>query len=72
MLEKIKINPTTGHLMLKIGLTIALCVAVMGFGVTSAQAEGVLKIGVYGGYFKDSFDRSEERRVGKECRSGCR
>ena len=57
MLGKIKINLTTGHQMLMFSLAITLCVAVMGFGVPSAQAEGVLKVGVYGGYFKDSFDK---------------
>jgi putative spermidine/putrescine transport system substrate-binding protein len=57
MLGKIKINLTTGHQMLFIGIVTALCVAVMGLGVPSAQAEGVLRVGVYGGYFKDSFDK---------------
>ena len=57
MLGKIKFNPKTGHQMLFIGIVTALCVAVMGFGVPTAQAEGVLKVGAYGGYFKDSFDK---------------
>ena len=57
MLGKIKINFTTGHHMLFIGVLTALCVACMGLGVPSAQADGVLKVGVYGGYFKDSFDK---------------
>src|SRR5690554_7866794 len=50
----------------------ALALAALLAGST-ALAQQSLKIGVYGGYFKDSFDehifRSEERRVGKECRS---
>ena len=53
MLEKIKISFTTGHHMMFIGVLTALCVAFMGFGVPSAQADGVLRVGVYGGYFKD-------------------
>ncbi|CAB1060065.1 ABC transporter, substrate-binding protein (cluster 1, maltose/g3p/polyamine/iron) [Olavius sp. associated proteobacterium Delta 1] len=57
MFGKIKTNLTTGHKMLFMGAVSALCVAVMGFGVPSAQAEGVLKVGAYGGYFKDSFDK---------------
>ncbi|MCP4627285.1 MAG: extracellular solute-binding protein [bacterium] len=43
--------------MLMIGLAMTLCLAVMGFGAPSAQAEGSLRVGVYGGYFKDSFDK---------------
>lgn len=57
MLGKIKVNPTTGHQMLFIGILTALCMSVMGLAVPSAQAEGVLKVGAYGGYFKDSFDK---------------
>ena len=57
MLRKLKISLATGHQMLFIGIVTALCVAVLGFGVPSAQAEGVLKVGAYGGYFKDSFDK---------------
>lgn len=52
-----KINLTTDGRKWIVGLALALCVVVMGIGVTSAQADGVLKIGVYGGYFKDSFDK---------------
>ena len=43
--------------MLTIGLAMILCMAVTGLGVPSAHAEGVLKVGAYGGYFKDSFDK---------------
>jgi putative spermidine/putrescine transport system substrate-binding protein len=58
MSAKIKINlTTTGRRMLLTGIVTALCVAVLGFGVPSVQAEGVLKVGAYGGYFKDSFDK---------------
>ena len=57
MLVKIKVNLTAGHKMMFIGVLTVLCVAVLGFGVPSVQAEGVLKVGVYGGYFKDSFDK---------------
>ena len=55
MLGKIKANLTT--ILPVIGIVTALCVAVMGFGVPSVQAAGVLKVGAYGGYFKDSFDK---------------
>jgi putative spermidine/putrescine transport system substrate-binding protein len=48
---------TTGRRMLFTGIIAALCLAVLGFGAPSVQAEGVLKVGAYGGYFKDSFDK---------------
>ena len=57
MLAKIRVNQATGQQNLYIGIVTALLVAVMGFGVASAQADSVLKVGVYGGYFKDSFDK---------------
>jgi len=43
-------------------LPVAVIVAILGvvvleFGVPSVHAEGVLKVGAYGGYFKDSFDK---------------
>jgi len=57
MLGKIKVNSTTGRQMLVIAMVTTLCVAVMGLGVPAARAEGVLKVGAYGGYFKDSFDK---------------
>jgi putative spermidine/putrescine transport system substrate-binding protein len=58
MSGKIKINPTTtSRRMALTGIVAALCLAVLGFGVPSVQAQGVLKVGAYGGYFKDSFDK---------------
>ena len=57
MRGKIKANLKTGHNLLNIGLAMILCMAVIGLGVPSAHAEGVLKVGAYGGYFKDSFDK---------------
>lgn len=50
-------HKTTGRRVLFTGLIAALCMAVLGFGVPGAQAQGVLKVGAYGGYFKDSFDK---------------
>ena len=44
MSGKIKINlATTGRRMLLTGIVTALCVAVLGFGVPSVQAEGMLE-----------------------------
>ncbi len=57
MLGKITINPTTGPRLLYIGVIIVFCLTLMGFFVPSVQAEKVLKVGAYGGYFKDSFDK---------------
>jgi putative spermidine/putrescine transport system substrate-binding protein len=58
MSGKIKINlTTTGRRMVFSGIIAALCLAVLGIGVPAVQAEEVLKVGAYGGYFKDSFDK---------------
>ena len=57
MPKSIKTNQTTGHQLLLISIVTALCIAVIGFGAVSAQAAGGLKVGAYGGYFKDSFDK---------------
>ncbi|MGD9373273.1 MAG: extracellular solute-binding protein, partial [Desulfobacterales bacterium] len=58
MSEKIKFYFIKTVHKLPIALIAAtLCVAVLGFGATSVKAEGVLKVGAYGGYFKDSFDK---------------
>jgi putative spermidine/putrescine transport system substrate-binding protein len=45
--------------LLKILLWVAISswVAVLGIGLQSGLAAEVLKVGVYGGYFKDSFDK---------------
>ena len=37
--------------------TLILCIAVIVLPAPAVQAEGTLKVGVYGGYFKDSFDK---------------
>jgi putative spermidine/putrescine transport system substrate-binding protein len=57
MFGKIKSKLAADHQMLFVCVLTALCVAVMVFGAPSVQAEGVLKVGAYGGYFKDSFDK---------------
>ena len=38
-------------------IVIAACAAVLGLGLPPAFAGQTLKVGVYGGYFKDSFDK---------------
>ncbi len=35
----------------------AVCVTLLFFGSSPVFAENTLKVGVYGGYFKDSFDK---------------
>ena len=39
-----------------IGIAV-VCVMFLMFGPGGASADGALKVGVYGGYFKDSFDK---------------
>ncbi len=38
-------------------ILMAVCVTLLIFGSTPVLAENTLKVGVYGGYFKDSFDK---------------
>ena len=57
MQRNMKVNQKTDHPLLIIGLVTVLCAAVLGFGTPEARADGVLKVGAYGGYFKDSFDK---------------
>jgi putative spermidine/putrescine transport system substrate-binding protein len=57
MQGKIKVSLKSGRQMLVISTVVTLCTMLMGWGPPSAHAEGVLKVGVYGGYFKDSFDK---------------
>jgi len=37
-------------------ILMAVCVTLLFFGSAPVFAENTLKVGVYGGYFKDSFD----------------
>ncbi len=46
-----------GHRIFVVGIITIVCMALLGVGVPSAFAGGELKVGVYGGYFKDSFDK---------------
>jgi putative spermidine/putrescine transport system substrate-binding protein len=38
-------------------IVLAVCVSLLSFGASPVYAENTLKVGVYGGYFKDSFDK---------------
>ncbi len=38
-------------------ILMAVCVTLLSFGASPVYAENTLKVGVYGGYFKDSFDK---------------
>ena len=38
-------------------ILMAVCVTLLFFGSSAVLAENTLKVGAYGGYFKDSFDK---------------
>ena len=48
---------TSTHRIFLVGIIIIVCLALIGFGVPPASAGEPLKVGAYGGYFKDSFDK---------------
>jgi putative spermidine/putrescine transport system substrate-binding protein len=54
--NKIYVSKST-HRIFLVGIIIIVCMVFLGLGVPSAFAGGELKVGVYGGYFKDSFDK---------------
>lgn len=45
------------RLAARIPVVIAACAVILGLGVSSGVYADALKVGVYGGYFKDSFDK---------------
>ncbi|MGD2269685.1 MAG: ABC transporter substrate-binding protein [Desulfobacterales bacterium] len=58
MSGKIKSNASKStHRILLVGIIITVCMAFLGFGLPPATAAEPLKVGAYGGYFKDSFDK---------------
>ncbi len=57
MFRKINERQVTGNSLMWISMVTALCATVLVFCVSEAQADSVLKVGAYGGYFKDSFDK---------------
>ncbi len=58
MSEQNKVYPTRVQCpIFLIGIVLTVSVAFLVFGAPSVFAGGTLKVGVYGGYFKDSFDK---------------
>ncbi len=51
MFRKINDRQVTGNSLMWISMVTALCVTALVFCVSEAQAESVLKVGAYGGYF---------------------
>jgi putative spermidine/putrescine transport system substrate-binding protein len=54
---KLYTSKKNGHRIFLVGIIIIVSMVFLGLGVPSAFAGGELKVGVYGGYFKDSFDK---------------